>query len=268
MSNDLRWQLASDIHFPYHERRYVDLWFQVMKYIKPDVIDYLGDISDQDCYSRFADGTTAEFIRQHPTPDVDIIVSQEKWAKDFYTETRQKRKNAEIFAALGNHDIRVFGYVDKKLPEHLAAITPEALWDFNNLGIEYIYYGDAPKHRYGDIYVHHGLKISKYAGESVRNDISDLGVSLVRGHSHSMGSYYKTYELRNETLRGWEIGHMTDIKSPGMAYAQFHNWQPGFAVGYIESGSTATKDGFWPHIELIHISPDYTCYVGGKKFSA
>lgn len=269
--SDLKWMIGSDFHFPYQNDRYVKLWFAVMKWFKPHAVDYAGDISDQDCYSRFNAGGTNEFLNMvkdaEETGKLPLVVENETQTKEFYTKTRQMLPNADIKAQLGNHDIRVFDYADKKMPEIVEQITPEALWDFKNLGIEYIHYNDVPMHRFGDIYVHHGIAASKHAGESVRSDIDNLGVSLIRGHSHRMGSYYKTYELRDETVRGYEIGHMADIKSPGMAYTQVHNWQPGFAIAHVESGAS-TKDGYWPHIQLIHISPDYTCVIDGKKFSA
>lgn len=262
MSNDLRWQLGSDFHFPYHDKRYVALWFKIMKAWKPDVIDLLGDISDQDCYSRFSDGRSNEFLNQiknvELTGTLPIVVEQEKDSRDFYTECRKIRPDAEIFSALGNHDVRVFDYADKKMQSIIEHITPEALWDFGNLGIDYIHYGDMPKHRYGDIHVHHGVAISKHSGQSVQADIDTFGVSIIRGHSHRMGAYFKTYELRGETLRGYEIGHNTDIKSSGMSYTNSKNWQPGFAVGHIVDG--------YPHIQLVHVSPDYVAVVDGKTF--
>lgn len=265
MANDLKWMLGSDFHLPYQEPRYVDLWFKVMKWYKPDVVDYLGDISDQDCYSRFSTGGTNEFLNQVKNAELTgilpIVVEKEGDSRELYTKTRKMLPDAEIFSALGNHDIRIFDYADKKMPSILENITPEALWDFGNLGIDYIYYNDLPKLRYGDIYVHHGVSVSKHSGESVRNDVENFGVSIVRGHSHRLGAYFRTHELRNETQRGYEIGHLTDVKSPGMSYTNMRNWQPGFAIAHIENG-------VYPHIQLIHISPDFTCWVDGKKFSA
>lgn len=272
MANDLKWMLGSDFHIPYHDPRYVNLWFKVMKWYKPDVVDYLGDISDQDCYSRFDEGKPNEFLNAISQKDAEVAgvtplaIEQEAAVKELYTQTRKMLPNAELFSALGNHDKRVWDYFEKKMPSILDYLTVDDLWDFKNLGIDYIHYGDLPKHRYGDIYVHHGMKTSNNAGESVRKDIEDFGVSLIRGHSHRMGSYFKTWELKNETWRGYEIGHMTDIKSPGMMYTNQHNWQPGFAIGYIESGATHTKDGYYPHIQLIEVSPDYTCVVNGRRF--
>lgn len=264
MSNDLKWAISSDQQFPYQDKRAVELWFKVLRGFKPDVIDYLGDQSDQACYSKYSDGTTQEFfnsIAKKPEESpVPFVKETERITREFYEETRKTRKSAEIFVALGNHDIRVFDYMDRKAPAWAKEITPEALWGLDSLGFDYIYYSDLPKLRYGGIYVHHGISALKDSGASVKSDIDNLGVSLMRGHSHRLGSFYKTHELRNETLRGFEIGHMSDVKCAGMMYTNVHNWQLGFAIGHI--------DGENVHIQLVEIMPDYTAYVDGVKYSA
>lgn len=265
MTNDLKWMLSSDQQIPYQDDRMLDLWFAVMKWFKPDVVDYLGDTSDQACFARFSEGKTAEFLNQIKKNNVEdmfpFVESEEKPARDFYARTRELLPKAQLFSALGNHDIRVFNYLDVKIPDILAQATPETLWGLDSLGYDYIHYNDVPIRRFGDIFVHHGISISKHAGESVRNDVTDLGVSLIRGHSHRMGTFFKTMELRNEILRGYEIGHSCDETHPIFKYSQVHNWQKGFAIAHIENGE-------WPHISLIEVSKDYVCYVDGKRFSA
>jgi len=242
----------------------LNIWFDVMKWFNPDVVDYVGDQSDQACWSRWQEGTSQEFInavkKGTAEPMAPFVFEQERPVKEFYAQTRHTVPAAEIFVALGNHDIRVWPYFDKKQPDVVAALTPQNLWGFETYGIDYIHYNDRPKQRYGDIYVHHGVSVSKHAGESVRNDIDNFGVSIVRGHSHRQGVYYKTYPLRQETLRGFEIGHMMDINHEAASYQNIHNWQPGFAIAHIENGT-------YPHIQVIRINEDYTCYVDGKKFS-
>lgn len=265
MANDLKWMLASDFQIPYQDDRAVSLWFQVMDWYKPEVVDYLGDISDQYCFSRFQEGSTKEFIKTLPKETqaeefLKHIKNEEKPVADLYALTREKRPNAEIFSALGNHDIRVFSYVDKNIPEIVNDVTPESLWGLDNLGIDYIYYEDVPRHRFGDIYVHHGIAASAESGASVKSDMGNLGVSLIRGHSHRLGTYYKTYELRNETLRGYEIGHLSKVDAEGFKYSQVHNWQQGFAVGLISGDNV--------HIQVVEITPNYECWVAGKRFSA
>jgi hypothetical protein len=168
---------------------------------------------------------------------------------------------AQLFSALGNHDVRIFNYVDAKLPDYINEVTPEALWGLDSLGYEYIHYNELPKRRFGDIHVHHGLSIA--ATGSVRKDMEDLQISLIRGHSHRIASHLVTYELRNngegETLRGYELGHMCDEKGPGMKYMQHHDWQKGFAIAHIVND--------YPHIQMIHVAPDYSCVVDGKLFT-
>lgn len=262
---DLKWMLSSDQQIPYQDDKALKIWFQVMRWFKPDVIDYLGDTSDQFCFGRFEEGTTKEFLKTLPvetrTEDLlKYVQHQEKDTAEFYAKTRKMRPNAEIFSALGNHDIRVFNYAEKHLQEILNEITPNSLWGLDDLGIDYIYYEDPPKHRYGDIYVHHGISALAESGASVKSDVGNIGVSLIRGHSHRLGSYFKTYELRNEVVRGYEIGHMSQVDSDGFKYSQIHNWQQGFAVGLI-SGDRV-------HIQLVEITPDYEAWVAGKKFSA
>jgi len=56
MSNDLKWMLSSDQQFPYQDDKAIELWFKVMKWFKPDVVDYLGDTDDQACYSKYTEG--------------------------------------------------------------------------------------------------------------------------------------------------------------------------------------------------------------------
>jgi len=139
-----------------------------------------------------------------------------KGARDFYAKTREMLPDAQLFSALGNHDIRIFDYIDKKLPDYAKDVTPESLWSLDSLGYEYIYYDSLPKRRFGDVHVHHGISIA--ATGSVRKDMEDLQV-----------------------------------------YTQHHDWQKGFAIAHIVND--------YPHIQMIHIAPDYSCVVDGKTFS-
>ncbi len=50
MTNDLKWMLSSDQQFPYQDDKMIELWFKVMKWFKPDVVDYLGDTDDAEIY--------------------------------------------------------------------------------------------------------------------------------------------------------------------------------------------------------------------------
>lgn len=264
MTNNLKWLIASDTQIPYQDNRAVALLFKVIKSWKPDAIDLLGDIDDQNCYSRYSDGKPDEFISAYKAAEnkediLPYIFTESKATKKFYTDIRKAAPKAELFTALGNHDIRVFDYFSKKDPDLLDRISPNSLWGLDDLGYDYIYYDELPRKRFGDIHVHHGIALSQNAGESAKKDTESYGVSMMRGHSHRQGTFFKTYELKNETLRGYEIGHLCDPKSFGMKYTTVHNWQPGFAIAHVVDG--------YPHVQLIQIN-DYTCVVDGKVFTA
>jgi hypothetical protein len=268
LTEHTKFMISSDQQFPYHNPKAIELWWKVMKWFKPDQVDYLGDQSDQACFSKYSDGTTSEFfssIAKKPEESpVPFVKETEVITREFYTQTRKTVPNADIFVALGNHDIRVWDYMDKKAPAWVKEITPDVLWDFNNLGISYIYYNDLPVKRWGNVFAHHGISALKGSGASVESDMMNLGVSLVRGHSHKLGFVPVTYELRNETLVGYEIGHMSDVKNAGMMYTNIHQWQLGFMVGHIYDGE--------PYFELVHIHEDaergLSCVVEGKLFTA
>ncbi len=82
--NDLKWMLSSDQQFPYQDDKMIELWFKVMKWFKPDVVDYLGDTDDQACYSKYNEGLSSEFLALHKTDSKDLIVIGSDWAKKDY----------------------------------------------------------------------------------------------------------------------------------------------------------------------------------------
>lgn len=300
MTKNFKWALVGDLQIPYQDSRAVALWFQVMKSWRPDAIDIVGDIDDQLEYSKYSDGTTDEFMKQlelkgkenekmrvayekataladakleagdslmeaimlpqyHDLNPLPLIKKNADGAKQFYTDVRKQHKNADIHASLGNHDIRVFGYVDRKAPEFNEFVTPNQLWGLDDLGITWRMYHEKPLLRFADTYVHHGTTTST-TGPTIRKDIDDYGVSLIRGHSHKAMVAYKSYPMLGKTLHGMETGHMCDPSAYGLEYAQNPDWQQGFGLAQISPDGKV-------HLEFVRIHDDYTCIVDGKLFA-
>ena len=251
MSNDLKWVCVSDIHFPRHDPRKVELFMKVLKRFKPHAIDLVGDIDDADSTSRWAEGT--------PASTISIYDGGVKGTRDFLKELRAGGKDRDIHFHDGNHGwTRHASYLEKKAPAFLDIVTPDTLYQYKDEGVHWHRYDEPPVKRFGKMYVHHGESISKHAAESVRNDCLNFGVSLIRGHSHRQGVYNKTYDLTGQEIEGYEIGHLT--KESEMDYTTNHDWQAGFLVAHVENGER-------PFCQLIRIH-DYTCYVDGIKFQA
>lgn len=243
-----KWLLGSDIHFPKQDDKMVSIFLDVVRKWKPHAIDLVGDIDDACGTSRWSAGSVEEVTSS--------VVSEVKLVNEFLDQLREAAPKADIHFHDGNHGwTRHNDYIKKNAKALDGLITPWTLYNLDQNGIEWHSYQEPPVKRLGEYYVHHGVAISKNAGESVRKDMEDWDVSLIRGHSHRMGFFPKNGLVRS--LRGWEIGHMCDPDQ--MDYGQVFNWQPGFAYGHV--------DGTDVHLSLAEIK-NYSAVVDGKKFSA
>ena len=261
---------CSDIQFPLQDKRAVDLWLKVLKGFKPDMVDLIGDIDNADPTSRWAAGNSEELFYGVDLKTVDraelLEIALSGIAKGgagdtakFISDIRSAVRKADIHLFDGNHGwTRHETYLNSKAPDLLEKITPDLLYGLTPKRVTWHRYDGLPYNRFNDMYVHHGESISKHSGESVKADMDAWGVSLIRGHSHRIGDYHKTFELTNKHLEGYEIGHLMDIKKA--EYMNQRNWQQGFIYGYVVDGQH--------HLTLVKIKSDYTVYVDGKKYTA
>jgi len=287
-----KWAFVGDLQIPYEDKRAVALFLDVMKAWKPDAIDVVGDIDDQLEYSRFSDGTTDEFFNQiknnqkirdkaedvftkavqagkegEDLPDLPkfeleqldylpFVKAAADGAKEFYATLRKQHKKADIHASLGNHEMRVWAYIDRKAPEVIGKITPEFLWGLDTQGITWEMYEQPPLERFAGIFVHHGATTSA-TGLAVKSDIENYNISLVRGHDHRGGVVYKSHPLSKSSLVGMGTGHLCDPRGYGLKYTINPSWEQGFGIGYVVDGKA--------HLQFVPMR-DYTCIVDGKIF--
>lgn len=226
---------------------------KVLKWWKPAAVDLLGDIDDADSTSRWAVG---------PETNIPILEGGVLDTRNFLAEIHSIVPDADKHFFDGNHGwYRHEKYLLKNSPVLAGLVTPELLYESEKSGFQWHQYEEPPTKRYGDIYCHHGDSISKHSAESVRNDVLNWGVSLMRGHSHRLGNYNITYPITGQALRGFEIGNMCQASK--MDYDRSPNWQQGFAVGHVTDVGTDREQA---HIQLIEVH-DHTCFVDGKRFS-
>lgn len=297
MSDVMKWAFVGDLQIPYHDARAVELFLKAMKWWKPDAIDIVGDIDDQLEYSSFSDGTTDEFFNRlkanqkendrliaqakkdtekkmldgvspiditvpdlEPINPLPFIKANADGAREFYTQVRKQHKDADIHASLGNHEMRVFSYVDRKAPEVIKEITPEFLWGLDNLGITWKMYKEPPLERFAGIHVHHG-DTTTTTGLAVKNDIENYGISLVRGHDHRGGVVYKSYPMTGRSLAGMGTGHLCNPSAYGLKYTINPAWEQGFGIAHVVDGKA--------HLQFIPIrntDSGLVCVLDGKVF--
>lgn len=249
---DIKWAVYSDMQVPYQDDKSVALVEKVLKYFKPHHIVNIGDLPNCDGASRWTDGSADEVLKG--------LEPETKYIQQYWKNLRSLFPKSELHWTKGNHCLRPQQYISKKAPALLDFITDELLWKTDTYGVDVHEYDQPPVLKMNNVYFHHGNAVSKHAGESVKADMDSWGVSLIRGHSHRASSIYKTYEVRNETLQGHEIGHLCNVPSGGFDYSSIHNWQQAFAIAIQDS------NGQDDHVQVVRISPDHTCYIGTKKF--
>jgi hypothetical protein len=265
---DLKYLAVSDIQFPLHDEKAVQLWLNVVKGFKPNIIDLVGDIDNADATSRWAAGSADELfygvdVKKATTDELEKIALSNleydgsQHTKNFLADLRKLAPKADIHLHDGNHGwTRHENYFKSKAPALLEKITPDTLYGLDKNNIVFHRYDALPYRRFHDMYIHHGSAVSKHSGESVKADIDAWGVSIIRGHSHRVGDYHKTYELTGQRLEGYEIGHLMDVNKAD--YSNQRNWQQGFIYGYIDDNDY--------YMNLVKIK-NYSCYVDGKKYS-
>ena len=266
--SSLRYLAVSDIQFPLHDELAVQLWLQVVAGFQPDIIDLVGDVDNADATSRWYAGSKDELfygvdVKNTPIDELEKIALERMYdsgvqhTRDFLSQIRAYVPNASIHLHDGNHGwTRHESYFNSKAPELLDRITPDTLYGLDENSVVFHRYDALPYNRFNDMYVHHGQAVSKHSGESVKSDIDSWGVSLIRGHSHRIGDFHKTYELTGQLLEGYEIGHL--MQTDKASYLNQRNWQQGFIYGYVEADN---------HFLYLVKIKDYTCYVDGVRYS-
>lgn len=208
---------------------------------------------EQEAYDALFDNPPVA-VSSNPLP---FIRKNADGAKQFYAKVRKHHPEADIHAHLGNHDIRIFKYIDRKAPDYIDLVTPNTLWGLEDQGITWSKYEKPPVLRYAGIYVHHGATVTD-TGLAVRGDIEKYNISLIRGHDHRGGVVYKSYPLSGQRLVGMGTGHMCDPNAYGLQYTFNPAWEMGFGIGRVVND--------YAHLQFIHINSDYECVVDGKIF--
>lgn len=208
------------------------------------------------------EGTTLELedmpvIEPSDVRTLGFVKSHADGAREFYTTLRAQHPNADIHASLGNHEMRVFKYLDRKAPQVIGQVTPEFLWGLDNAGITWEMYDVPPTERFAGIFVHHGATTST-TGLAVKSDIENYNISLVRGHDHRGGVVYKSHPLSKSSLVGMGTGHLCDPSAYGLRYTINPSWEQGFGIAYVVDGKA--------HLQFVPMR-HYTVVLDGKVFN-
>ena len=222
--------IISDLQCPYMDRKAVDAVSDFINDYDPDLVACVGDEADLPMLSRWTRGTKGEFtgdIAKHRDATVEAL----------------RQLQVDVISR-SNHGDRLWNSISTRLPGlmGLPELEYEAFFKHDELGITF---AREPYPLAKNTVLMHGDEgsISRHAGMTSHGLSARTGKGVICGHTHRLGLVPFTEMVGSKVTRtrwSMEVGHLIDIKSPGMAYTKgMANWQQGFGI-LIEDGNNVT----------------------------
>ena len=233
------WVVMNDLQIPFQDKKVLEAVVTFSLFIKPDGLILNGDVVD--CYS------LSDFDKNPATEA---------------TLNREIRESADLMSKLepipikwwlgGNHEDRLRRVLWQN--PKFAAIEKldfPKLFDLETYGFKWKPYGGIIK--LGSLIVTHGSMVLKHSGWTAREHFMKYGSSVLIGHTHRLGTYYRTNA--KGVHAAWENGCLCKLTPE---YAQAVDWQQGFSVIHL--------DGNMFSVQQIPIVNRKFFFYGGERY--
>jgi predicted phosphodiesterase len=178
--NSIEVQLViNDLHIPYQDKDCVELVLKFAKFLQPDKLFILGDFIDNWSISKFL---------KDPARKLNLK-SEIKQGREVIDRINTAIPKAEKFFIFGNHEDRLRKFL-WSVPALDGIVKLEEELGLIDYGYQVFDYGH--NYQYQTLIYTHGYKVNKYSAYTAKNLLDDLGISVISGHTHRMGSHYKT----------------------------------------------------------------------------
>src|SRR3972149_635261 len=223
------WVILNDIQIPFEDTKVLyDLIIPFIEDLRPDGVILNGDVVDM--YS------ISDFDKNPLTPATVAVEIRRARVLMSWLATRV---SGERIWLGGNHEDRLRKWVWKnpsllskfplKVRENIVTeLDIPSIFGITDYGFTWAPYG--AHHMLGKLMVTHGNMVSKHSGLTARAHFDKYGTSILIGHTHRLGVYYKR---DSRGVHGaWENGCLCKMTPE---YAQYPNWQQGFSVVHVSA---------------------------------
>lgn len=208
-----------DIHFPEHDEKALEIIYHVLKVDQFDEIIQLGDMLDMYPISSFSkDPERVGLGLKH-----EILL-----ARTFLTKVRKLQPKAKITLLKGNHEARFDRYMMNMAPGLTHLFDYKDLLGLKELNIQYV----DVIHTIGKLHFMHGVLVRAHSAYSCKSHFDKYNMSIIHGHTHRLGSYYKTN--LDTTFTVHELGCLCKLNPDYVKDKGVSDWQQGFGVIYID----------------------------------
>ena len=169
---------ACDWHIPYHDPVVIEVAFKLLKVLKPSVI-VIDEVIDWYSLSRF-DKDPERILDLQKNLDTTVA---------YLTRLRKLFPKTRIIMVESNHDKRLKKY----LWTNASALSVLRCLDFNDLmGLNKLKIEYKKFFIYKKVLFKHGSIVRQHSGYTARAEMMKEGTSGSSGHTHCLGSHYKT----------------------------------------------------------------------------
>lgn len=234
--------IGGDLHYPNVNFKIFHAFVTFISKLKPDMLVLNGDISDFYSICSFD---------KNPTKANQIKEELDGLQIDIFTPLRKAMGKGIISATEGNHEDRLRRYMwnNASALATLPTMTIQALYQVEKFNI---FYHQEDMIKLGSLMVTHGHIIRSQSGLTAKAHFERHGTSIVVGHCHRLGAYYKT-DIHG-THGAWEGGCLCNFQQD---FDKYPNWQHGWLVVKVWA------NGLF-NVETVTIVND-ECYVYGGK---
>jgi len=206
----------TDHHWPFVDDTAIDLSKKALHMLQPDMVVFGGDLIDGYSISRFKKRSDKFYGLQ---TELDKALA-------YLAECRQLAPQAVFEFTPGNHEKRIYNYIDNNAPGigTLRALALADLFDAEKFGMRVHQFRGGP--RVGEILFTHGAMIRKNAGASAKAMAERYGCSIAMGHAHRLGCTPCTHGL--EITYAYESGCLCSLTQDYVEVPP--DWQNAFSL--------------------------------------
>lgn len=243
--------MLNDIQFPFQDSLVLDrLVKPFVQELKPRSVKLNGDITDCHLLSVFDKNP---MTKEGLLDEIKLSGALMSWTSKAVTNPEENEWNG------GNHEDRMRRYMWANAP----VLVETGIVDFDKVfkcsEYGYTYYPYMTKLRLGKLMWTHGSIVRQESGASAKAHFLKYGCSVIIGHTHRLGQYFKTNDYGEHAA--YENGHLCDMDK--VEYVKDPDWQEGFAVIQVY------KDGTF-NVEQckIILQGDKKFFIyGGERYS-
>lgn len=245
--------IIPDIQAPLHDKLFVERMLRLVKDVRPDMVGFIGDLSDSTEISRWVKGKPGEFTGEFQNA-CDTVA-------ELVRAFRQAAPKADIWLQDSNHDSRIEDYLTQGAPALLGnrAVQVEELFGLRRHAV--IYRRKPYEFLPGVISVHgHEESYSSVPGKYGLDAINRYGNSVVYGHTHRPLIVTNSRGVDGDitTQFAMNVGHAMDTTQVTYLKSGFMNWCRAVGLVHYDQGQ------LYPELVL---SLDGTFIYSGKKYA-